>query len=580
MSVRSSQRFTRHQPCPICAGFDDAPRGRGERCFGFLSSDSKFANCTCPEFAGTSPCNENSQTFAHKLDGDCKCGTRHDPSLAPLSTKKEIEAVYDYTDDQGQLLYQVVRFKPKRFAQRRPSGGGGWLWNLDGVRRVLYRLPEALAASTVFVAEGEKDCNSLHKIGLVATTNAGGCGKWRPEYSESLRGKHVTILPDNDPPGCKHALAVARSLLGTAASVRVAELPGPAKDVSSWLGLGHAKDELLRLAEEAPSLDLSGLAGLGDQWGLADRESENDSSNNDDPEIARLAALPLREYEHQREPAARRMGVRRGILDKLVGAARDGQDGGGPGQGRAFTPAEIEPWPQPVAGPQLLDELVRAVHQHVILTETEAQAVALWAIHAHAHDRASISPILAVTSPTPACGKSVLLKLLRLLVPRPLAVSNLTAASLFRTIECWGPTLLIDEADSYLKQNEELRGILDSGQDRKLAFVLRTTGDNHEPRSFCTWAPKAIAAIGKLPTTILSRSIRIQLQRMRGNERVDRLSGGQEEALKLLARKAARWVADHADNLSDDPPMPEQLRGRNADNWQSLIAIADQAGGP
>ena len=67
---------------------------------------------------------------------------------------------------------------------------------------------------------------------------------------------------------------------------------------------------------------------------------------------------------------------------------------------------------------------------------------------------------------------------------------------------------------------------------------------------------------------------------MRGNERVDRLSGGQEEALKLLARKAARWVADHADNLSDDPPMPEQLRGRNADNWQSLIAIADQAGGP
>jgi hypothetical protein len=172
------------------------------------------------------------------------------------------------------------------------------------------------------------------------------------------------------------------------------------------------------------------------------------------------------------------------------------------------------------------------------------------------------------------------LKLLRLLVPRPLAVSNLTAASLFRAIDCWGPTLLIDEADSYLKQNEELRGVLDSGHDRDLAFVLRTTGDDHEPRSFCTWSPKAIAAIGKLPTTILSRSVRVQLQRMRGNERVERLSGGQEQALKLLARKAARWVADHADNLSDDPPIPEQLRGRNADNWVPLIAIADQAGGP
>ena len=298
---------------------------------------------------------------------------------------------------------------------------------------------------------------------------------------------------------------------------------------------------------------------------------------DDDSEIARLAALPLLEYERTRESAAERLDVRVSILDKLVSAARDDGD---QAQGKSFAPTEIEPWTQPVSGWQLLDDLVAAVRRHVILTEPEARAVALWVPHAHAHDLVSISPVLTITSHTPSCGKSVLVKLLRLLVPRPLAVSNLTTASMFRAIARWGPTLLIDEADSYLNQSEDLRGVLNSGHDRDLAFVLRTVGDDHEPKSFCTWAPKAIAAIGKLPTTILSRSVHIQLQRMRGNERVVRLSGGQAEALKLLARKAARWVADSAGVLSDDPPVPEQLRGRNADNWRPLIAIADQAGGP
>ena len=485
MSVHSSQRFTRHQPCPICAGFDDAPRSKGVRCFGFLSDDGGYAHCSREEFAGGLRFSENSQTFAHKLEGDCRCGTRHDPSPAAVSVKKEVEATYSYADEQGGLLYQVVRFKPKGFAQRRPSGSGGWLWNLDGVRRVLYRLPEALAASTVFVAEGEKDCDSPHKIGLAATTNAGGCGKWRPECSESLRGKHVTILPDKDQPGRKHALGVARSLLGTAASVKVVELPG-AKDISAWLAAAGDKDELLKLASEAPTLvGLSSLADLRRKWGLTDRESENDSSNNADREIKRLAGLSLQEYERQRGEAAEKLGFRNSILDSLVDAKRSDKDDDTRGQGRAFELEDPEPWDQPVAGEQLLSDLEKTINEYAVLPPHGDTAVVLWVLFSHLHGTAGFSPILAATSPTAACGKTTLLTLLTALCPRAIAASGFSVAALFRVIETSHPTLLIDELDSFLSGDEALRGLLNSGHSRggaRFVRVVKTGGDNFESR--------------------------------------------------------------------------------------------------
>ena len=123
-----------------------------------------------------------------------------------------IVAEYDYPDENRKLLYQVVRFEPKDFRQRRPDGNGGWVWNLNGVRRVLYRLPQVMAAKSVLICEGEKDCGTAHKIGIVATCNAGGSGKWRDEYSESLRGRRVAIIADADEPGRKHAQQVAASL--------------------------------------------------------------------------------------------------------------------------------------------------------------------------------------------------------------------------------------------------------------------------------------------------------------------------------------------------------------------------------
>jgi len=169
--------------------------------------------------------------------------------------RPQIVAQYPYRDEKGALLFEVVRFSPKGFRQRRKTVTG-WEWNLEGVRRPLYRLPELLAAcdATVWIAEGEKDCDRLAGLGLVATTNVGGAGKWRPEYTDTLRGRDVVILPDNDEPGRKHAIEVATALTRAAKSVRVLAVPGiPAKgDVSDWVSAGGDAVQLRALAAAAP----------------------------------------------------------------------------------------------------------------------------------------------------------------------------------------------------------------------------------------------------------------------------------------------------------------------------------------
>jgi hypothetical protein len=159
-------------------------------------------------------------------------------------------AEYDYRAEHGELLYQNIRYQPKDFRVRRPDGNGGWIWNLDGVRRVLYRLPEVIAASDVLFVEGEKDADTGKALGITSTTS-GAVGSWREEFSESLRGKRITIIPDADAPGRKHAQRVAASLAGKVESVKVLELQG-AKDLSAWLERGGTREALLDLIHAAP----------------------------------------------------------------------------------------------------------------------------------------------------------------------------------------------------------------------------------------------------------------------------------------------------------------------------------------
>ena len=170
-------------------------------------------------------------------------------------TMQTVAAAYDYCDEAGALVFQVLRYEPKTFRQRRPEGSG-WSWSVKGVRVLPYRLPELLAdpAATVFLVEGEKDADRLASLGLVATCNAGGAGKWKKEHSEFLRSRRVVVLPDNDSAGEKHAQQVERSLRGIAAEVQTLVPPNlPDKgDVSDWLDAGGTVEELVALASTDP----------------------------------------------------------------------------------------------------------------------------------------------------------------------------------------------------------------------------------------------------------------------------------------------------------------------------------------
>jgi hypothetical protein len=280
------ERFTVTNPCPICGGYERLPHGRGERCYGYLSSDGQYAHCTREEYAGDLQPHKGGETYAHRLHGTCACGNTHG-TFSPLNCEpiggygemlpvwKNPEwrqvAEYTYRDEDGTVLFQAVRFERKegsgkQFRQRRPDGLRRWAWNLDGVTLALYRLPELLKADPtvpVFIVEGEKDADRLGSNGFVTTTNPMGAGKWRDDYNDALTGRHVVILGDNDDVGRKHVEKVAQSLHDIAASVKVIHLDGLPEhgDISDWLNAGHTSDELQNIVAQTPLWDPIPVAG-------------------------------------------------------------------------------------------------------------------------------------------------------------------------------------------------------------------------------------------------------------------------------------------------------------------------------
>jgi len=271
--------------------------------------------------------------------------------------------------------------------------------------------------------------------------------------------------------------------------------------------------------------------------------------------------------------------VRLGELDKLL-AAKAGESKETSGQGQSLSLPEPEPWHEPVNGAALLDGLAAMIRQHVVLAKSMADAIALWIVHTYLFTVLFITPRLGIISPVKQCGKTTLLDILANLCQRPMLTANITAAAVFRTVELAQPTLLIDEADTFAKDKDDLRGILNSGY-RQGGSVTRTVGENHDVRMFSTWSPAAIAMIGKqLPDTLEDRSIPIRLRRRRKDEPITQFRADRTGNLHKLARMAARWAEDNRDKLAAaDPDMPEYLFNRVADNWRPLIAIADAAGG-
>ena len=299
-----------------------------------------------------------------------------------------------------------------------------------------------------------------------------------------------------------------------------------------------------------------------------------------DAELARLAALDPISYDKERATAAERLGCRVTTLDEMVRALRP-KPAETPG-GRGVVLPEVDPWPEPVPTGELLDALVAAIRRHVILSEAAAYVIALWIVHTWIYERFQHTPRLAITSPAKRCGKSTLLDLLHSTCLRPIKADNISAAGTFRTIKALCPlVLLLDEADSFLAENEELRGVLNSGYERN-GSVIRVEEVNGEfqPVLFPTFCPVALAGIGKLPGTLEDRSLPIALQRKApGDEAVKLRAPGARAVLADIARKLARLAADRGEMLNLDPDIPAAFGDREGDICVPLLAIADDAGG-
>jgi hypothetical protein len=427
----------------------------------------------------------------------------------------------------------------------------------------------------IYWTEGEKDTDACNRNNLPAFT-FGGVGDGLPDGIERyLKDRHLIIPAHNDDPGRRHAEEKARRAHDAeAASIKIIHFPELQHkgDVADFFERGGSVEQLVRRIEDALPWSTSPPIA-------PDAEAVKiDDGNETDAAIKRLAKLTPIEYERERKSAAEKLGIGRvSVLDNAVKAAR-GENGDTKGQGRPLELPTIEPWPEPLNGADLLDDICNAVKRYLVLPEGSAEVLALWATHTHAFECFEHSPRLAITSPEKGCGKTTTLDVLGELVARALPTSNATTAAIFRTIEKAKPTLLIDEADTFLGENEGLRGVLNAGH-RRGGEIIRTVGDDHEPRQFSTWGSAAIAMIGRLPDTLEDRSVSIALRRRRPTEKVQQFRSDRVQDLKQLARKIARWCDDNRQNLAAHDPNTGTLVNRAADNWRPLLSIADLAGG-
>jgi len=268
----------------------------------------------------------------------------------------------------------------------------------------------------------------------------------------------------------------------------------------------------------------------------------------------------------------RSVGIKRASVDAAVGSEA-------PSVPKVIGRPDPVPAHESQSTSELVSELVTSFGRHLVLPEGATVALALWAMHTWVLPAARHSPRLALTSPTKRCGKSTVLDVLDLVCRRSLRTASVSAAALYRAVELAQPALLVDEADSFLAESEELRGVLNAGYDAG-GYVLRCTGDEHEPKQFRCFAPVALAAIGDLPGTVADRAITIRMVRKTADAKVARLDRHARETLLGLRPRLARWASDARHQLEDAfPELPGRLNDRQRDICAPLIAIADLAGG-
>jgi hypothetical protein len=530
--------------------------------------------------------------------------------IAP-KVKPRVVARFDYHDENGNLLYWKERVEPGRNGQKKEFffyhlDENGKKFNGRGCDPVIYNLPVVLKVKSLIFCEGEKQCDLLAKWGIVATTlDSGAQSKIPGKLTEWLSEKRIADLPDNDAPGREYAVNVAGELAGKVESLKIVELPGLSEkgDICDWARIaGNDKAKLIEVIKTTPewkpvetapdegqreepkpegkTIDMilaeSGIAALKN-------ESNPDEIGNALRRLAEfLKGIDLIQRELIRNEVMvhlKGIGVKSpGALVSSVFDAAKPTKPNGQGQGLIFR--DIEPWDDPVNGIDLLSSIEGIFKRFVVLSHAYLSVLALWVIHTFCLEASDITPYLNLTSPEKRCGKSLLLDLLARLVYRGQSCSNVTSAALFRVIDQFQPTLLIDECDQFLKDNPELIGILNDGF--KLGGkVLRCEGEQNQVVAFVCFCPKVIAGIGSVPPTIADRCITIRMRRKAHGERVERFDRRAIEAEMLnMQRMCFRWAADNLDKLKhQDVQVLHFLNDRAFDCWRPLLAIGSVARG-
>ncbi len=293
--------------------------------------------------------------------------------------------------------------------------------------------------------------------------------------------------------------------------------------------------------------------------------------------IRKLAALKPIDYDRVRIEKAKELRVRPAILDDEVKKARSTD------KADKLPFPTVEPYPHPIDPAQLLNDVSNAIRKFIVLDEYQAHAAALWCTQTYFIDVVEVAPLAIINAPEKACGKTQLLNVIGKMSYRPLPAANASASALFRAVELWKPTILIDEADTFFGDNAELHGMINAGYLRD-GFVLRSesVGDSFEPKMFSVYSAKALAGIRlekHLPDATMSRGIIFNLRRKLLGESVSRLRHADPDLFTDLASKLTRFAEDYSVQVRNArPDLPEALSDREQDNWGGMLAIASCAG--
>ncbi len=524
--------------------------------------------------------------------------------------------VHEYRDSGGRVLGYVYRFdlsngekaiRPLTLWSRK--GSYSWRWRSWPFPKPLYGQDHLAAGHLrdVLVVEGEKAADAARNLfpDLCVVTSPGGARAASKADWSSLEGRDVVIWPDADEDGVAYAESVAAlaQKAGATAARIVRELSRfPTKwDLADPLPTGVREADLRDLLVSATPYVAADLGSVDSGFEGASWESTEDLDA-----LLRQAGLP--ESKGDADPAAierflRHLGeiskgkdsVKRAVLRDHVAKLLKGLGVQAPAKlidaamsepaGEPESPSIVEdlpePWPEPVDGSELLDSLARVFSTYVVLPEGGAETLSLWTVFTYVVDAAEVSPMLAITSPEKRCGKTTLLTLIGAVVARPLSASNLSPAAVYRAVDRFNPTLIVDEVDTFIHDSNDLRGILNSGHVRANAYAIRVQGENHDLHCFYTFGAKCVACIGTLPDTLADRSVGIELRRRLTSERGKRLRLDSIRAeLSDIRRQLTRFALDHIESLKGaDPEVPDSLHDREADNWRPMFAIADEAGG-